>query len=101
MGTVGSGNLTCCRVWAVGTAAFAVAVGLVGEQYTPMLLERDSDASCLPAGFSASGPEALPSPLAHSLLDEFGRDGAVLIRGALRCATAIRRPATARWHRIP
>jgi hypothetical protein len=84
----GGAQLTCCRVWAAVTAAFAITVGLVGEQYTPLLLQRDSDASCLPAGFAASGPEPLHEALTRSLLDEFERDGAVLIRGGLRCAAA-------------
>jgi hypothetical protein len=74
---------TGCRVLAIATAAVAIGVGLLGQQYTPLLLVRNSTRSCLPSGFVAAGPEPV-APLADEILDDFNRDGAVLIRGGLR-----------------
>lgn len=78
-----------CRVLAMATALVAAGIGLVGQQYTPMLLKRDSTRSCLPSDFRAAGPEPV-DPLAQVIVDDFNRDGAVLIRGALRWAFSLR-----------
>ena len=68
---------------AIATAAVAAGIGLLAQHYTPLLLKRDSTRSCLPPGFVARGPEPV-DPLADVILDDFNRDGAVLIRGGLR-----------------
>ena len=74
---------TGCKALAIATAAVATGVSLLGQQYTPMLFVRNSTRSCLPSGFVAAGPEPV-DPLADKILDDFNRDGAVLIRGCLR-----------------
>ena len=74
-----------CKTLAIVTAAAAIGVGWVGQQYTPLLLMRNSTRTCLPPGFVAAGPEPV-EPLAAVVLDDFNRDGAVLIRGGLRWA---------------
>ncbi len=78
-----NGERSCCRMLAVATAMAAAGISLVGQQYTPMLLKRDSMRSCLPPDFSATGTEPVDS-LAQVIVDDFNRDGAVLIRGGLR-----------------
>eukprot|EP01043_Picozoa_sp_COSAG02_P021879 COSAG02_NODE_1122_length_14450_cov_4.124173_15_plen_71_part_00 len=68
---------------AIATGVIAAGVSLLAQQYTSLLLTRDSTRTCLPPGFVASGPEPV-DPLAEGILDDFNRDGAVLIRGGLR-----------------
>ena len=70
-----------CRGTAVMVLAAAVGLGIFGQQLTPLMLRRGSAASCLPEGWSRDGPEALQ--LEGQALGDFGRDGAIIIRGGL------------------
>ena len=73
----------CCTLLGLAVAIAAAAIGLLGQRYTPLLLARESNRSCLPEGWEGRGPEPLAAPLEPALRREFDRDGAVIIRGAL------------------
>jgi hypothetical protein len=70
----------CFRVCGGLWLTVSIALAISGPLWTHTLLQRDSEASCLPEDFSGAGPEAIEA-LTAELKATFDRDGMAIDEG--------------------